>query len=120
MLPTSLPGGIPGGITAARPTALRREGGQRGHRRHLEQGAALEAATRRSAHPSGTHTTYFTLRSVAERTGGTRTACGRLAPLLTRPSADGGGEDVGPDGLDLGGQHLEALPPVEQVGQAFG
>ena len=75
MLPTSLPGGMPGGITAARPTspAPRARPGS-GIDATSSGVRPPSAATGSSAHPSGTHTTYFTLRSLAEATPGPRTA----------------------------------------------
>jgi hypothetical protein len=61
MLPTSLPGAIPGGITAARPTSPRAANRARVGIDATSSGVRPpSAATGRSAQPSGTHTTYFT------------------------------------------------------------
>src|SRR5688500_13052153 len=61
MFPTSLPGAIPGGITAARPTSPRAASAASVGMDATSSGVRpSRAATGRSAHPSGTHTTYFT------------------------------------------------------------
>src|SRR5687767_5706933 len=61
MLPTSLPGAIPAGITAARPTSARAASRARVGMDATSSGVLpSRAATGRSAQPSGTHTTYFT------------------------------------------------------------
>ena len=61
MFPTSLPGGIPGGITAARPTSPRAASRASVGIDATSSGVRpSSAATGRSAQPSGTHTTYFT------------------------------------------------------------
>ena len=61
MLPTSLPGGMPGGITAARPTSPRAASAASVGIDATSSGVRpSSAATGWSAQPSGTHTTYFT------------------------------------------------------------
>ena len=86
MLPTSLPGGIPGGITAARPTSARAASLARVGIDATSSGVfPSSAATGRSAQPSGTHTTYFTGCSLAEpspvATPRVRSAVGRRLQL---------------------------------------
>ena len=71
MLPTSLPGAIPGGITAARPTSARAASAARVGIDATSSGVRPPSSgTGSSAQPSGTHTTYFT---GAEPTGGPTT-----------------------------------------------
>src|SRR5688572_30245729 len=116
MLPTSLPGGIPGGMTDARPTSPRRASAA-----IVGMAAACSgvrqpsSAIGSSAHPSGTHTTYFTrsgYRSVAEA------ACRRPDEKRRSPAAVD--DDVLLDRLQVVRQHVEALGTVEQVGQVRG
>src|SRR3954453_14014245 len=61
MLPTSLPGAIPGGPTAARPTSPRAASAARVGIEAASSGVRPpSSATGSSAQPSGTQTTYFT------------------------------------------------------------
>src|SRR5260221_10546583 len=109
MLPTSLPGGRPGGITAARPTSPRAASAARFGSAAASSGVRPPSSgTGSSAHPSGTHTTYFT---------------GPVWPT-PRPSPEGdpvGLRDCGADEVlhlgRVGAEHLVALGSFEGLGQ---
>src|SRR5688500_2365480 len=66
MFPTSDPGGSPSGITAARPTSPRAASASSTGVAAAWSGVRPSSwSTGSSAHPSGTHTTYFTRRYLA-------------------------------------------------------
>ncbi len=70
MFPTSLPGAIPSGITAARPTSAWAESDASVGMSATSSGVRPPSSSNgSSAQPSGTHTTYFI--------GGNPTRCGR-------------------------------------------
>src|SRR5687768_12974255 len=102
MLPTSLPGGMPGGMTAARPTSPRAASRARVGMDATSSGVfPPSAATGRSAHPSGTHTTYFT-RRVSQST-----------PVAQEPDvgASGGSTRGDPPGSPLVGEGSGSAGP---------
>src|SRR2546421_3983333 len=100
MLPTSLPGGSPGGMTAARPTWPRAAS---------DASTGVDAASSgvrppsssigSSAHPSGTHTTYFMASS--------RTHSGRRVDVLLHRH-------------QIGRQLDQALVHHEEIGETLG
>src|SRR4051794_32317168 len=70
MFPTSLPGGRPGGMTAARPTWPRRASEASTGVLAASSGVRPPSSSiGSSAHPSGTHTTYFMASSRAHSGG---------------------------------------------------
>src|SRR5689334_9149475 len=68
MFPTSDPGGMPSGMTAARPTSPRAASAARVGIEAASSGVRPpSSSTGSSAQPSGTHTTYFTRRHLGAR-----------------------------------------------------
>src|SRR5437879_6470485 len=103
MFPTSLPGGMPGGMTAARPTSPRRASLASVGIAAASSGVRPpSAAIGSSAHPSGTHTTYFIERSLRSSTS-SLVHCGRRHELFHAHEVVRQGD--------------EPLGPLEEVGE---